>query len=151
MQNAKPAVKRQSFVAAVLFVATVSPALAGPACTQKMTAGNWAVRCEGELPTMAGLAPTRSLYICTVTREGQWECSGTANLGGTLVSQTLLGQAQNEPDCTGFIHYEQTFNGQPGPPLEANYVILDDGSAIWGLPTNSGGVLACTLSRIDKR
>jgi hypothetical protein len=100
---------------------------------------------------MVGLALTRSLYTCSATREGQWECAGSANLGGGIVSQNLLGQAQNHPDCTGFIHYEQTFNGQPGPPLDINYVILEDGDAIWGLPLNSGGVLACTLSRIAKR
>jgi hypothetical protein len=46
--------------------------------------------------------------------------------------------------------YDQKINGAPVGQLEINYVILDNGDAIWGLPLNSGGVLACVLQRKDK-
>lgn len=143
--------KRYACCAAVIAI-VATPTFAGPACTQRTTAGNWAARCEGELPAPPSGAPalTRLLATCTATREGVFTCAGTANLGGAIVVQTLVGTAQNEPDCTGFIHYEQTFNGQPAPPLDITYVISDSGDQIWGLPLNSGGVLACTLQRITR-
>jgi hypothetical protein len=40
--------------------------------------------------------------------------------------------------------------GYPAPNLDITYVVSQVGSVINGLPTNSGGVLACTLKRIDK-
>jgi hypothetical protein len=43
------------------------------------------------------------------------------------------------------LHREET----PAPPIDIDYVILDDGSTLWGLPLNSGGVLACTLRRVS--
>ena len=41
-------------------------------------------------------------------------------------------------------------NGTPAGQLQIDYVILENGSEIWGLPLNSGGVLACTLRRMDR-
>src|SRR4029453_12833628 len=102
--------KRQACFAAI--VATImSPAFGGAFCDQKTTAGMWSFRCEGELPAPSP-TPTRSLGTCTTTRDAYWTCSGSVNLGGAILSQAVQGQAQNNADCTGFIHYEQTINGQ---------------------------------------
>jgi len=54
------------------------------------------------------------------------------------------------PQCT-----QQTTRGNWGFTCEAgqlkiNYVIFDQGDAIKGLPTNSGGVLTCSLKRINR-
>jgi hypothetical protein len=67
-----------------------------------------------------------------------------------IVPQTVQGQAINNPDCTGTIHYEQTLGGQPADPIDINYVILDEGDTIWGLPISGGALLACTLRRISE-
>jgi hypothetical protein len=66
------------------------------------------------------------------------------------VPQELHGQAQNNADCTGNITYEQSLAGQPAGQLKINYVIFDQGDAIKGLPTNSGGGLTCSLKRINR-
>jgi hypothetical protein len=124
-----------------------APASAEPACTQRTTAGSWAFTCEGEVP--AGV-PTRSLGTCTTTRDAFWQCTGQINAAGTILQQAVQGQAHNHPDCTGTIVYDQTINGAPAGQLEINYVILDRGNTIWGLPLNSGGVLACSLRRISR-
>ena len=138
---------------AVLIAAACSllaaPVFAGPpACDARTTTGNWAFRCEGELPAPT-LTPTRSLGTCVVSRTGFFNCTGSVNLGGMVVPQAVQGQAHNNADCTGTIRYEQQIGGQPAPPLDINYVILDDGDTIWGLPINSGGVLSCTLRRVS--
>ena len=50
---------------------------------------------------------------------------------------------------TGNISYEQSLGGQPAGQLNIKYVVFDQGDVIQGLPTNSGGVLACSLKRIN--
>jgi len=124
-----------------------APAIAAPACTQRTTAGTWSFKCEGELPVGV---PTRSLGTCVTSKEAYWQCTGQVNAGGTILQQQVQGQATNNADCTGHIVYDQTINGVPAGQLDINYVILDNGNTIWGLPLNSGGVLACTLRRIDR-
>jgi hypothetical protein len=55
----------------------------------------------------------------------------------------------NNADCTGTISYANTVGGSLQPnPLAIDYVIFDQGDSIKGLPTNSGGVLACSLKRM---
>jgi hypothetical protein len=133
----------------MLALATLAaaPVLAEPACTQRTTAGSWAFKCEGEVPVGV---PTRSLGTCTTSRDAFWQCGGQINAGGTILQQQVRGQAQNNADCTGTIVYTQTINGAPAGQLNIDFVILDHGNTIWGLPLNSGGVLACTLNRISK-
>ena len=132
-----------------LLAALSFPAFADDACDAKTTTGQWVFKCEGELPTPA---PTqlRSLGTCDASRYGYFRCTGTANLGGTIIPQSLQGQANNHGDCTGTIRYEQILGGQPGPPLDITYVIHDNGDEIWGLPLNSGGVMSCRLRRMSK-
>jgi hypothetical protein len=106
--------------------------------------------CEGTLPTPAQTA-TRILGSCTASKTGYFNCSGTVNLGGQILSQGLQGQATTLPNCTGTISYTQTVAGYPAPNLDINYVVTESGGAINGLPTNSGGVLSCSLKRIEIR
>jgi hypothetical protein len=124
-----------------------SPALAAPACTQRTTTGTWAFKCEGELPVGV---PTRSLGTCVTSEGAYWQCKGQINAAGNILQQEVQGQASNHSDCTGTIVYDQKINGANAGQLEINYVILDNGNAIWGLPLNSGGVLACTLQRLSR-
>ena len=120
-----------------------SPALGAPACTQRMTTGTWAFKCEGELPVGV---PTRSLGTCATSQSAYWQCTGQINAGGTILQQELQGQAANNSDCTGTIMYDQKINRASAGQVEINYVILDNGNAIWGLPLNSGGVLLARFS-----
>lgn len=118
------------------------------ACTQQTTRGQWMYTCEGILPFPAPATPTRMLGTCSTSRSAYWSCTGTVNVGGSILSQVLQGQANNQPDCTGTIAYTHTLGGAPAGTLEINYVVYNGGRAISGLPTNSGGVLACSLRRI---
>lgn len=134
-------------IATLLLFAVCTTSQAGPSCTQQTTRGTWVYTCEGQLPA-PGPTPTRMLGSCTASAAGLWTCSGNVNLGGQIVPQGLQGQAQNNPDCTGKITYNHTLGGAPAGTLEIQYVISGGGLAIDGLPTNSGGVLACSLRRI---
>jgi len=123
-------------------------AQAAPSCTPQTTRGYWVYTCEGQLPVPA-MTPTRLLGTCNTSRSGYWTCDGSINLGGVVLPQSLVGQANNQADCTGMITYANVVGGQPAGTLDIDYVILNGGGTIKGLPTNSGGVLACSLERID--
>ncbi len=126
----------------------VPSAFAGPACRSDTTKGSWVYTCEGLLPGPQ-LTPTRMLGHCTANRTADWNCEGTVNLGGQIIPQQLTGQANNLPNCTGKISYQHTLGGASAGSLDIQFVIHDSGNAIHGLPVNSGGVLACTLRRIN--
>jgi hypothetical protein len=135
-------------LAMACFGAMATPAAAGPPCAAQTTRGSWMYTCEGTLPAPAQTA-ARILGTCSASKTGYFNCTGTVNLGGQIVSQGLQGQATTLPNCTGTISYIQTVAGYPAPNLDINYVVTEGGSAINGLPTNSGGVLSCSLKRMD--
>jgi hypothetical protein len=118
-------------------------------CSNDVTRGQWMYTCEGTLPAPAQTA-TRILGTCSASRSGFFACEGTVNLGGMMVPQGLQGQANTQSSCRGTISYQQTLGGQPAGTLDIEYVVSESGDVINGLPTNSGGVLACTLRRIDR-
>lgn len=98
---------------------------------------------------MAHSVPARVLGTCVTSRDAHWVCSGKVNDGGFILDQGLTGDAQNNENCTGTITYTQTLTGFPVSLLTIDYVILDGGDTIKGLPLNSGGVLSCSLNRLS--
>jgi len=130
-----------------LFVADISSVHAAPQCSQQTTRGTWVYSCEGEVPVPG--APARMLGTCIASPSAFWSCSGYINVGRTILKQEFLGQAHNNDDCTGTITYAVKVNGQPASSLDVQYVVFDGGDSIKGLPTNSGGVLACSLNRMN--
>jgi hypothetical protein len=126
--------------------------LAAPHCDPATTKGVWEYTCDGYLtpppPAPAALAPARLLGTCNASSSAYWSCTGTVNLGGTILDQELQGQANNNADCTGTITYAQKIFGQPAPDLNIRYVIWDQGARISGLPVDAGQVLSCRLHRI---
>lgn len=147
-------IKHQRPLATLLLCALSSTAFASPRCDQDTTQGSWVYTCEGTLPASAQTSPppaqinSRILGRCTANRTGYFSCEGTVNVGGTILSQTLNGQANTRQNCTGRIIYTQTIAGFAADPLDIQYVISEKGDAINGLPTNSRGVLSCRLARI---
>lgn len=138
-----------SFAPVVLCVAASSALATNPLCNQHTTEGSWMYTCEGTLPAPAQTS-TRILGSCKSSRSGFFSCHGTVNLGGQIISQGLEGQANTLPNCTGTISYDQMLGGAYAGKLDIQYVIYGDGNSISGLPVNSGGVLSCSLKRIEK-
>jgi hypothetical protein len=73
--------------------------------------------------------------------------AGTVSLGGAIVTQTVSGTGQINPDCTGTITYSQTINSQPGPPINITFVVSENGDKIDGLVTDPGAMFARKLLR----
>ncbi len=109
------------------------------------------VACSGYLsPVPNGpLVPAKILGTATADDNGTFNGSATASIGGGIVKQTVQGTEQLNADCTGAITYTQTFNGQPGPPLDITFVVSEQGDRIDGLVTDGGAVLSCELRRLS--
>jgi hypothetical protein len=125
-------------------------ALQAQQCSTATTIGRYVVACGGYLSTgpTGPLVPAKILGTATADDKGTFTGSSTASIGGGIVKQTVKGTEQLNADCTGTITYTQTFNGQPGPPLDITFVVSELGDRIDGLVTDSGAVLSCELRRI---
>ena len=118
-------------------------------CSTRTTTGKYVVVCDGFLAPApnAPLVPAKELAVSVADRSGTFTGVGTISVGGTILQQTVKGTEQLNPDCTGSITYQQTINGQQGPPLDITFVVSQDGDIIDGLVTDPGAVFACRLTR----
>jgi hypothetical protein len=139
-----------ALVLAGLFVApSAAQARDQEKCSTRTTTGKYVVVCNGFLTPApnAPLVPAKELAVSVADRNGTFTGAGTISVGGTILQQTVKGTEQINPDCTGTITYQQTINGQPGPPLDITFVVSQDGDTIDGLVTDPGAVFACRLTR----
>jgi hypothetical protein len=139
-----------ALVLAALFVAlSAAQAQAQEKCSTRTTTGKYVVVCNGFLTPApnAPLVPAKELALAVGDRSGTFTATGTISVGGTILKATVKGTEQLNPDCTGTITYEQTINGQPGPPLDITFVVSQNGDTIDGLVTDPGAVFACKLTR----
>ncbi|MEP6941685.1 MAG: hypothetical protein ABI981_02045 [Betaproteobacteria bacterium] len=93
------------------------------------------------------MQPASLLGTCTSSSTNVFSCIGFINVGGSVLQQTLNGQATQFDNCYGIITYKQTLNGGPAPDLHITYVVAENGNTIYGLPYDQGQVLTCTLHR----
>lgn len=66
------------------------------------------------------------------------------------MQQSVVGLAQVNPDGTGSIDYKVSINGAYAYDWHINFLILDDGKTIWGMPYDAGSCMLCTLQRMEK-
>jgi hypothetical protein len=131
----------------------VANGLRAQQCSNKMTAGRYLVICDGYMQPApnAPLLPAKGLSVATSDRYGNINGAGTVNLGAMVVQQTVSGTQTPQPDCTGTVTYNQTINGNPGPPIDITFVVSQHGDRINGLVTDPGAVFACELTRISEK
>ncbi len=154
---------RWSLIAALTLAssfATVSTP--GQAITTRTTAGTYSVVCDGYLtfpnpfPPVSStpsvqFAPAKALGIVTADRSGHFTGSTTLSVGGfAVVTQTVSGTETVSPDGIGTITYATMINGNPGPPLNINFLVSKEGNRIDGISTDPGTVFACVLRRISR-
>jgi hypothetical protein len=122
-------------------------------CSTRTTRGKYVVVCNGFLTPApnAPLVPAKGLALSVADHNGNFTGVGTISVGGTILQQTVKGTEQINPDCTGTITYQQTINGQPGPPLDITFVVSQGGHIIDGLVTDPGAVFACRLTRTKEQ
>jgi hypothetical protein len=87
--------------------------------------------------------------------EGLFRGGGTLSLGGQILQQRIEGPALVNPDGTGSITYKVWIVLPDGSEVQApdwhiNFLILDQGKGIWGMPYDSGSAMSCTLQRMER-
>lgn len=134
--------------AVLLFLAGTTAVPADPlSCSLKTTKGTYAVRCSGFLtpgPSAPSL-PFTVLGVVTGNADGYFQGAATNMVAGNQSEQTVAGQADTKPDCTGAI----TYNKGAQDELNVKYVVLSNGDEIRGLVTNPGANVSCTLTRMQ--
>jgi hypothetical protein len=140
-----------------------SVAQGGPGkCSNRAIAGTYSYTCTGMvlLPNVAAPVPIAILGVAHGDAAGNWHAAATMSFNGTFMPQYAttdpnLGgvPAVVKSDCSGTITY-QTYTGDPNAtdsqymgPLPINFVIMNNGSEIKGLPTNPGYTVTCHLVR----
>jgi len=143
---------RRIVLANIILALLITTHLQAQQCTSRTTFGRYLVRCEGYLSLAPGApqVPAKTLGTATADRNSHFTGSGSVSLGGAIVTQTVSGTADINPDCTGTITYAQTINGQPGPPIDIAFVVSEGGDKIDGLVTDPGSTYSCRLSRLSK-
>jgi hypothetical protein len=138
------------FLLALLVIGfSMSPVFAqnGQFCSAASSAGTYSLNCSGW--TAAGpngtLVPIMEVGIATGDPDGNWTGSGVVNIGGlAVISDTKTGKATTKSDCTGNVTYNK------GTPGEVNITFVVNGNEMYGLVTDKGTVMSCTLKLISK-
>jgi hypothetical protein len=105
--------------------------------------GDYGVTCTG---TVAG---NPFAGIGQVTCDGRSTCSGagTINPNGISLPWTFTGSYTLGADGRGQVTYDQTVAGSPAGQLHIDFVVMDGGKEIRGMPTESGYIVTCELAR----
>jgi hypothetical protein len=123
------------------------------ACTPATIRGVYSVSCSGWISPAAG-APQ---VPATMSGIGKGDWTGTVvssgvklSLGGGQLDTAARGTSVVNSDCTGTITYQQTIAGQPGPPLNIVFHILDDGNEMRGMVVDQGATMVCNLRLMNR-
>lgn len=141
----KPAIVLATFAMLAVF-----PAWPQYICTNLTTQGTYSVTCTGFMSPAPGAPQVPATLIGTVTGTftGLFTGAAKVSLGGAIADQTVSGTLVQNPDCTGFISYDQRINGQPAGKLNIIAHTLDYGGTIVGMSVDPGTNLLCSLRRL---
>ena len=85
--------------------------------------------------------------IGQVTCDGRDTCAGTGimNVGGVALVSTVVGHFTLDTNGIGFINYDVSMGGTFAYHLPIQFVVIDDGKEIRGLPIVPGYDVLCDL------
>lgn len=123
------------------FLAMVASAQATDRIKPKDLKRSYGVSCSG---TVSG-SPFEQ--IGQVTCDGIDTCAGTAimNLNGFAAVSTVVGKFTLDPNGIGFITYDVSVGGTVVGQLPIQFVVIDDGRELRGVPIVPGYAVLCNL------
>jgi hypothetical protein len=99
----------------------------------------------------AGAVPFSLIGTVSSDQNAVFSGPAVASIGGTIVHQTLRGQAVVREDCSGSIKYALQVGGQPAGELNFEFNIYDEGKELRGMSIDPGYTVLCELKRMDKQ
>jgi hypothetical protein len=113
--------------------------------------GTYAWRCTGNATPFGGsFGPAVAQGTVTSDAQGNFEGAGTVSLAGTIGEWGITGPATVNPDGTGSITYAVSIDGFHAFDWHINFLILNEGDEIWGMPYDAGSGVLCTLKRMGE-
>ena len=101
-----------------------------------------------------GFTCTGTVYGNPFAGIGQVSCdrstcwgAGTINPNGTSLPWTFTGSYTLGADGRGQVTYDQTVGGAPASQLHIDFVVMDGGREVRGMPTESSYIVTCELVR----
>lgn len=87
--------------------------------------------------------------IGQVSCDGRSKCwgAGTLNPNGVSLPWTFTGYYALGADGRGQVTYDQTVAGGPAPQLHIDFVVMNNGNELRGMPTDSEYIVTCELAR----
>jgi hypothetical protein len=84
-----------------------------------------------------------------VSCDGRSTCwgAGTLNPNGISLPWTFIGSYTLGADGRGQVTYDQTGAGSAAGQLHIDFVVMDGGRELRGMPTESGYIVTCELAR----
>ncbi len=154
------------FVLAGLVLSAVAQNAAHQRCSNRLIAGAYSFTCTGTVvppntPQGTPPFPIAMLGVAYGDDAGNWHGMDTLSFNGEFIPQYVttdpnLGgvRAVVNPDCSGTIKY-QVYTADPNTTSNAvhvgelpiNFVIINHGNEIRGLPTVPGYTVTCQLIR----
>ena len=100
-----------------------------------------------------GFTCTGTVYEKPFAGVGQLSCdrsrcwgAGTLNPNGVSLPWTFTGYYTLGADGRGQVTYDQTVAGGPAPQLHIDFVVMNNGNELRGMPTDSGYIVTCELA-----
>ena len=140
------------YVIAILSLAVVSMPASGQTCSSSTIRGTYGLVCTGFISPAQGAPQVPISVLGTVIGgfDGGFSGGAQVSMGGAIVTQTVSGPSTLNSDCTGSITYTQKINGQPAPPLNIVFHVLDQGKEIRGMSVDTGTTMVCSLKLISR-
>ena len=133
-------------LAATVLAGTANAQYNSNYCGNHTTVGTYVVSCAGFV-TPAPNSPALPMTVLAVVvgdSSGVFKGTGTNSVAGTVYSDSISGQANTQPDCTGTI----TYNKGKADEINITFVIAANGDRIHGMIIDKGANVGCTLTRI---
>ena len=132
-------------------------------CSNKSIQGSYASTCTGTVVINQSTSmPIAIIGVVTSDGKGHFEGPATADFGGQFMPEYFSTTGPNaqpsvvNSDCTGTITYEM-YTANPISqdsvdlgPLPIDFVVMDDGNQIRGMPTAPGYIVTCQLIRVHQ-
>jgi uncharacterized protein (TIGR03437 family) len=123
---------------------TVQPRVGGLlTCAPVTISGPYGYAISGSIPTSGGIIPFADYGTLVADGKGSFTGSSTSSTGGTISARGISGTYSINANCTGAATFQDTL----GNTLHLSFTVVDNGSEIQFIQTDSGTVVSGQAER----
>ena len=127
-------------------------------CTNATGKGQYGYSCSGVAPNPLdafATEPSAAYGVVTGDGTGQWNGYGKVSFNGKMIVPWTHKTRPYDlsivnSDCTGSVTYEVTVGGNSVPDAHFEFVIVNGGQEIKGIPVDAGYAVVCQLIQLSE-